>query len=163
MPRNFLVGSSFLATCGALVIFVTVLVMLFGPWIAPYGENQIVGGEFEQWNDQFLLGTDSQGRDFYSLVILGTRTTVGVALLATLLAFSLGSVMGFLAGIEAGWADRTLSWAADTIMAVPPFIWLMMLIPGAYGSGNSLVVGVCTIIFATPVYRLSRALARNAL
>ncbi len=163
MPRTFLAGSSFLATCGALVVFMTVLIMLFGPWIAPYGENQIVGPEFEAWNDQFLLGTDFQGRDFYSLLILGTRTTVGVALLATLPAFLLGSAMGFLAGIESGWVDRTLTWAADTIMAVPPFIWLFMLTPGAYGLGTSLVVGVCAIIFAAPVYRLARALARNAL
>jgi peptide/nickel transport system permease protein len=163
MPRTFFAGSSFLATCGALVILMTALIMLFGPWIAPYGENQIVGSDFEAWNDQFLLGTDFQGRDYYSLLILGTRTTVGVALLATLPAFLLGSAMGFLAGIEAGWVDRTLSWAADTIMAVPPFIWFITLVPGAYALGNSLVVGVCAVIFAAPVFRLARALARNAL
>ncbi len=163
MVRNFLAGSSLLATCGALVIFMTVLIMLFGPWIAPYGENQIVGSVYEPWNDQFLFGTDFQGRDFYSRLILGTRSTVGVALLATLLAFFLGSAMGFLAGIKTGWVDRTLSWAADTIMAVPPFIWLIMLVPGAWGLGSSLVVGVCAILFAAPVYRLARALARNAL
>jgi peptide/nickel transport system permease protein len=156
-------GSSFSTGCGILIVLATALIMLFGPWIAPYDASQIVGPGWAPWSEQFLLGTDTQGRDFLSLLILGTRTTVGVALLAALPAFLLGSFLGLFAGFQAGWIDRFLSWAADSVIAVPPFIWLILFVPPPFfGQGTWLVVAVCAIVFAPPAYRLSHALARNA-
>ena len=51
------------AKFGLCVIALYVFCALFAPWLAPYGEAEIVGSEFELWGEEFIFGTDALGRD----------------------------------------------------------------------------------------------------
>ena len=85
------------AKFGLLVIAAYIFVALFAPWIAPFGESEIVGKKFQPWSEQFLLGTDHLGRDMLTRILFGARNTVGIALLTTILAFVVGGILGILA------------------------------------------------------------------
>ena len=60
------------AKFGLVVVASYVFVALFAPILTPYGESEIVGAEFEEWGDPFLLGTDNLGRDMLTRLLYAT-------------------------------------------------------------------------------------------
>lgn len=148
------------AQFGLLVIIVYVLVALFAPWVAPYGESQIVGAEFEEWGEKFPVGTDNLGRDMLTRLIYGARNTVGIALITTLFAFLLGGVSGILAAVLGGWVDQVLSRAVDVLMAIPALIFAMLLL-SIFGTSIPSLIIIIGVLDSTRVYRISRAVSQN--
>ncbi len=152
-----------LATRIAVVVTAAyALVALLAPLLAPHGQAEIVGAQFELWGGDYPLGTDALGRDMLSRLIWGARNTVGIALLTTVLAFALGSVTGLLAAALGGWTDLALSRTVDVLMAVPPLIFILLAL-SALGPGLVNLVLVIAVLDATRVFRLSRAAAMNVM
>lgn len=150
------------AIFGNLIILIYAFVAIFAPLLAPYGQAEITGAQFEPWGAAYPLGTDALGRDMLSRLIWGARNTVGVALLTTVLAFAIGSVTGLLAAVLGGWVDLALSRLVDVLMAVPALI-LTLLALAALGPGVMNLVLVVSVLDATRVFRLSRATAMNVM
>ena len=133
---------------------------LFANMLAPYGETEVVGAQYEPWGPDFWLGTDNLGRDLLSRMIYGARNTVGLALLTTAIAFSTGSFLGILSALKGGWPDLILGRLVDILMSVPPLILALMLLALIGTSLTSMVV-VIAVIYLAPVFRLSRAAAQS--
>jgi peptide/nickel transport system permease protein len=148
------------AKFGLLVIVLYILVALFAPLLAPFGETQVVGEGFAPWGGQFLLGTDNLGRDMFSRLVYGARNTLGIAFLTTLLAFLLGGSCGLVAAIKGGWIDQGLSRVVDILMAIPQLIFALLILSVVGTTATSLVL-VIALLDATRVFRLSRAVAMN--
>ncbi|MDX9663455.1 ABC transporter permease [Pseudomonas sp. P5_152] len=148
------------AQFGLLVIVLYVLVALFAPLLAPFGETQVVGEGFAPWGGEFLLGTDNLGRDMFSRLVYGARNTLGIAFLTTLLAFLLGGLSGLVAAIKGGWVDQGLSRVVDILMAIPQLIFALLILSVVGTTATSLVL-VIALLDATRVFRLSRAVAMN--
>lgn len=148
------------AKFGLLVIVVYILVALFAPVLAPFGETQVVGEGFAPWGGQFLLGTDNLGRDMFSRLVFGARNTLGIAFLTTVLAFLLGGTCGLTAAIKGGWVDQGLSRVVDILMAIPQLIFALLILSVVGTTATSLVL-VIALLDATRVFRLSRAVAMN--
>jgi len=148
------------AKFGLLVIVVYILVALFAPVLAPFGETQVVGEGFAPWGGQFLLGTDNLGRDMFSRLVFGARNTLGIAFLTTALAFLLGGTCGLIAAIKGGWVDQGLSRVVDILMAIPQLIFALLILSVVGTTATSLVL-VIALLDATRVFRLSRAVAMN--
>lgn len=146
------------AQFGLLVIVAYILVALFAPVLAPYGETEVVGEGFAPWGGQFLLGTDNLGRDMFSRLVYGARNTLGIAFLTTLLAFALGGFCGLVAAIRGGWIDQGLSRLVDILMAIPQLIFALLILSVVGTNATSLVL-VIALLDATRVFRLSRAVA----
>jgi peptide/nickel transport system permease protein len=146
------------AKFGLLVILLYVLVALFAPVLAPYGETQVVGDGFAPWSGQFLLGTDNLGRDMFSRLVYGARNTLGIAFLTTVLAFLLGGLSGLIAAIKGGWVDQGLSRVVDILMAIPQLIFALLILSVVGTNATSLVL-VIALLDSTRVFRLSRAVA----
>lgn len=146
------------AKFGLLVIVLYVLVALFAPLLAPYGETQVVGDGFAPWSGQFLLGTDNLGRDMFSRLVYGARNTLGIAFLTTVLAFLLGGLSGLIAAIKGGWVDQGLSRVVDILMAIPQLIFALLILSVVGTNATSLVL-VIALLDSTRVFRLSRAMA----
>ena len=155
-----LVRAPMSAKFGILVIIVYILVALFAPVLAPYGETQVVGDGFAPWSGQFLLGTDNLGRDMFSRLVYGARNTLGIAFLTTVLAFLLGGLGGLVAAIKGGWIDQGLSRVVDILMAIPQLIFALLILSVVGTTATSLVL-VIALLDATRVFRLSRAVAMN--
>ncbi|MFJ3075982.1 MULTISPECIES: ABC transporter permease [Pseudomonas] len=148
------------AKFGLLVIVAYIVVALFAPLLAPYGETQVVGEGFAPWGPQFLLGTDNLGRDMFSRLLYGARNTLGIAFLTTSLAFLLGGLCGLVAAIKGGWIDQGLSRVVDILMAIPQLIFALLILSVVGTTATSLVL-VIALLDATRVFRLSRAVAMN--
>lgn len=148
------------ARFGMAVILLIAIVAVFAPVIAPYGETAVVGAQYEPWGGDYLLGTDNLGRDMFSRLVYGTRNTVGLALLTTIIAFTVGSVLGILAALQGRMTDRILSRTIDVIMAIPSLILALMLLTIVGTSIVSMIL-VIALIYVAPVFRLARASAQT--
>lgn len=148
------------ARFGMLVILIYVVTAFGAPVIAPYGETEIVGIEYEPWSEVYLLGTDNLGRDMLSRIIYGARNTVGVAFATTLLAFLIGSIAGLLAATLRGWADQLLSRVVDVMMAIPPLVFALLILT-IVGTNLINMILVIAVLDSTRVFRLTRAVAMN--
>ena len=164
------------AAFGILIVLLYALVAIFAPWIAPYGQEEILGqanivpgGDPELGGDpEFPLGTDQIGRDILSRLIYGARNTVGIAFATTCLAFFVGGTFGFLAATLGGWLDQLLSRIVDALMAIPALIFALLLLTIASVWSVQLgvpltlfMVVVIALIDSTRVYRLARAVGQN--
>lgn len=148
------------AIFGIVVVLGISLTAIFAPIVAPYGETEIVGPEFEPWGEEFVLGTDNLGRDMLSRLIYGARNTVGIALVTTGLAFVFGSFIGLLAATLGGWVDQLLGRIVDVVLAIPTLIaaLLFLTITGTSVINLILVIG---FLYSAPVFRLARAVSMN--
>lgn len=147
---------------GTLIGLIILGLMLFGavfaPWIAAYGENEIVGSTWEPMSSRFWLGTDQLGRDFLTRLLYGARATFFVAGMATVLSFCLGSFLGFTAATARGWVDQILSRLNDLMMSIPTLIFALVVLSVLEVNLTNLIL-VMAILDSTRVFRLSRAVA----
>lgn len=97
------------AWIGLILTGLLVICALFAPWIAPYGNGEIVADVWEPMSSVHWLGTDNLGRDLLSRMIYGARLTIYIAAMATALSFSLGAILGFTAAVVGGKLDMLIS------------------------------------------------------
>ncbi len=145
---------------GVFVVSLFGLCAIFAPWLAPYGQSQIVGDVWEPLFGEFVFGTDQIGRDMLSMLIYGARNMIALALLTTVCAFGLGSLLGFLAATMRGWVDQVLSRFVDVIISIPTLIFALIVLSST-GTSVFALVTVIAIIYAMPVYRIARAVAMD--
>ncbi len=148
------------AKFGVIVILIYFVVALFAPLLTPYGESEVVGVEFEEWGEEFILGTDNLGRDMLTRLLYGARNTIGIALITTILAFLIGGVGGILAATLGGWLDQVFSRVVDILMAIPALIFALLLLT-IFGTSIPVLVLVIAVLDSTRVYRLARAVSLN--
>ncbi|GMB80596.1 ABC transporter permease [Shinella zoogloeoides] len=146
------------AWIGILGIAVALFCALFAPFIAPHGESEIVGSVWQPMGGDFLLGTDNLGRDLFSRLIFGARTTIFVALAATVLSFSLGMLLSFTAAVTGGFVDQVFSRFNDLMMAIPTLIFALVVL-AVLPQQLWILILVMAILDSTRVYRIGRAVA----
>ncbi len=145
---------------GMIVILFYLICALFAPWIAPYGEAEIVGKQYELASAKSWLGTDQIGRDLLSRMIYGARNTIGIALITTGFSFVIGGSLGVLAALKRGWLDQGISRVVDAFLAIPVLIFALMLLAVA-GRGIFNLIIILALLDATRVFRLARSVALN--
>lgn len=145
---------------GFAIIFLYAFAALFAGVIAPYGETQVVAGEFEPWSAAYLLGTDNLGRDMFSRLLYGARNTVGIAVVTTLLAFAVGGAAGLVAVVLGGWVDQFFSRLVDVLMAIPQLVFALLLLT-ILGTSIPSLITVIALLDSTRVFRLARAVGMN--
>lgn len=150
--RNILVG-------GALAGLFVALALLSFVW-TPYPTdgvdipNKLLEPSITHW-----LGTDHYGRDILSLIMVGARTSIAVAIVAVGIGMALGIPLGLWAAARAGgWIDEIVMRANDLIFAFPSLV-IAILITAVFGA-SALNAIIAIGIFNIPVFaRLSRGAA----
>jgi peptide/nickel transport system permease protein len=148
------------AWLGMLVVGAYVFVCVFAPFIAPYGEAEIVGRQYAPWGGTFLFGTDQLGRDMFSRLIYGARNTIGIAILTTGLSFAIGCTLGLLSAVRGGWTDLLLGRLVDVLMSIPQLIFALLLLL-IYGPSVANLIFIIAVLDSTRVFRLTRSIAMN--
>ena len=137
------------------------LIAAAGPWLLPHSASDMgAAGVFEKVSLTHPFGTDYLGRDMLSRIMDGARYTIGVALIATLLACAAGTLLGLLAAVNGGWFDAALSRLLDTVVSIPSKM-LALVIVAAFGSSVALLIAMAAIVYTPGCYRIIRSLAVN--
>ena len=123
----------------AILIAVIVLSAVFAPWVAPHNPfdlktlnllDAFTPPAFTgRGNPGYLLGTDDQGRDVLSAIIYGSRMSLLVGVLATLLAMVIGVTLGLLSGYVGGKLDAFIMRVADVQLSFPAIL-IALLVDG---------------------------------
>lgn len=148
------------ASFGLFVVGVYAIAGIFAPIITPFGEAEVITSAFAPADENMLLGADQLGRDMFSRIIYGARNTVGLALLATTLAFLMGAIGGMIAATKGGWFDQIMGRVVDVIMSVPSLIFALLLL-SIFGTNLAILVVIIAVIYSPRVFRLTRAVAGN--
>ncbi|MBB3659400.1 peptide/nickel transport system permease protein [Rhizobium sp. BK650] len=146
------------AWIGMIGIAIAFIFALFAPLIAPYGETEVVGSVWQMPDAQYVFGLDNLGRDILSRLIYGARTTLFVALAATVISFSLGVILSFTAAVSRGVIDMVFSRFNDLMMSIPTLIFALVVL-AVLPQNIIVLILVMAILDSTRVYRLGRAVA----
>lgn len=142
---------------GSAISLVIVLLALFGPWLAPYGENQIVGKPFTMAGS--FLGTDYLGQDVWSRVLYGGRTLLLIAVLATIVGVVIGLIVGVSAAYVGGWFDEIVMRLNDVLLAFPQILLALVILTAVQQPTWWMIVGIVGIAHAPRVARVARGVA----
>jgi len=119
---------------GLGIILVLVLTAIFAPFVAPcdptigsLGDRLTPPSWQEGGSSAHILGTDVLGRDTLSRLIYGGRTSLAVAVIAILVAGSMGSLLGIAAGYLGGWVDIIIMRVVDLAFSFPTILLAMVL------------------------------------
>ncbi|MCC6722045.1 MAG: ABC transporter permease [Bacteroidia bacterium] len=74
-----------------------------------------------------ILGTDRYGRDLFSRLIIGTRSSIAVGVVAVFISLLTGLVMGLLSGFFRGWVDGIIMWLINIIWSLPTLMFVIAL------------------------------------
>lgn len=109
--------------------------------LLPFSMKDAAPPEARQWitdklikTQTFYLGTDKYGRDIFSRLLLGTRVSIAVGLVAVILSLSIGVLLGALAGYFGGWVDAIVMWLINMLWAIPTLL-LVFAITLTVGKG----------------------------
>ena len=137
------------------IVLAIVILAILAPVIAPYDPNAI-NPEFSAAPSlRHLLGTDSIGRDMFSRLLYGTRVSLLVGFLSTLLATGLGTVLGLIAGYFGGVADMIIMRITDTVMSFP-YILLILVASVIFSPGMWNIILILGFVDWPGVARLVR-------
>ena len=147
-----------LALLGLAIVIALVLVAAFADVLAPYSAytgdlrtTRLLAPSPAHW-----FGTDDQGRDILSRVLVGSRITLTVVILVAVLAPPLGLLVGTVAGYAGGWVDAVLMRVTDVFLAFPRLI-LALAFVAALGPGIANAALAIAITSWPPYARIARA------
>lgn len=121
------------ALFGLLIVVAVVVLALAAPLIAPFNPDEqmfdgltLEGAPMPPGN-QFMLGTDTLGRDLFSRLLFGARTSLLIGLVANGVAVAIGLFVGIVAGYLKGWAGNLMMRFTDLMMAFPALLLAIVL------------------------------------
>jgi peptide/nickel transport system permease protein len=103
------------------------------------------------------LGTDELGRDFYTRLVYGARSSLVMSVLIVAIGAALGTVVGVVAGMAGGWLDEVLMRIVDLFLSLPGFV-LALALAAALGRGERSVVIALSVIWWPGYARLLRGM-----
>src|SRR5947209_16801860 len=156
------------ALAGSAVFLLLVVVTLFGPLVYHASESTINFGQALQYPSlAHPFGTDDLGRDLLARALLGGRVSMAVGMVAVLIAITLGTFIGAVAGFFGGRIDNALMRVTDLFLALPALPLLLMVtylfrdplkkVLGPEVGIFLLIVGVIGALNWMPLARLVRA------
>jgi ABC-type dipeptide/oligopeptide/nickel transport system permease subunit len=147
---------------GSLILFLVILgAGVFANWTAPYAYDEIDllnTGSPPTIEGKHFFGTDLIGRDYFSRVLYGIRTTAQVAFIVAALSTLIGTIVGAVSGYFGGWVDNALMRLTDLFLTLPALP--VLLVAAAFvGSGKPLRVAVIlSFLFWTGLARIVRGM-----
>ncbi len=149
-------GQNKLALVALFVLIIFILTAIFADQIAPFDPLKTSDFAFEPPSLKFLFGTDDLGRDIFSGVVHGARTSILIGVIVTLLSTLIGVSVGATAGYAGGFWDDFLMRVTELFL-VPPRFFLALVIVALFGSTFFYLVIILSFTYWTTMARVVRA------
>jgi peptide/nickel transport system permease protein len=125
--------------------FVVLLLILGFGFLGPMIFNRpdalvTVGGLYDSPSPKAWLGTDNFGRDVFTQLMYGVRTSLIIGVVAGLVAILLGLIVGTLAGFAGGWVEEVMMAATNVVITIPSIV-ILILLSLAIGTRSIVVMG----------------------
>jgi peptide/nickel transport system permease protein len=144
-------------TVPAVLLFLIIAACVLAPVLTSADPmHSSVSDALAPFSGRHPLGGDGVGRDVLARLLYGGRQSVVGALLAVLVATTVGAPFGLVAGYVRGWFDSATSWVFNLVMATPGIVVLLVVIV-AFGNSIYLAMIVFGVLLAPNVFRLVRA------
>lgn len=142
----------------ALAILIAVLTLALGADIVFPGNpfRMVARPNLPPLSPGHLFGTDMLGRDLAAAIVHGSRPTLTIASLATILAVSFGTIVGAIAGYYGAWIDDAIMRVTEFFQAIPSFLFAIVLIAVVTPSRSSIILAIAIVSWPT-LARLARA------
>ncbi len=143
---------------GVILLSVIVLTAVFAPFIAPfdpYDVDQRDGSGLPP-SGAHLLGTTSWGEDIFSMLIFGSRVSLGIGLVTGLLIACIGALMGILAGYVGRAVDMLIMRIVD-VMLVIPTLPITIVLTNLFGKSYMMLIFIFTLFGWTGLARVIRS------
>lgn len=114
-------------TLSLALLLAVVALGLLGPLVSSRDPLLMSGGMFEAPSREHWLGTDNFGRDVFTQLLYGTRTSLYVGAIAGLVATAIGVAVGALAGYRGGWLDEMLMGLTNVFITIPSIVILILV------------------------------------
>jgi peptide/nickel transport system permease protein len=128
--------------------FFTAILMIFvvlGPYIVPQDPYEFSENRLMPPSTTNIMGTDNLGRDLLSRLILGSRYSLGISLVAVGISLLLGIILGSISGFYGGTIDRVLMLIMDALYIFPSFIYMLVMVvvlgPGIWQTTLAISIG----------------------
>ncbi|RFU22327.1 ABC transporter permease [Geodermatophilus marinus] len=144
------------AIAGAVIVVVFLLVAAFAPWLAPRDPlaqtllSEIRPGYIPGSREGFPLGVDNLGRDVLSRLIVGSRQSLLIGVVSTLLGAVVGMAIGVLAGALGGWVDSVVMRFVDILLSIPGLLMAISISVLLGQNQYSLVIAIA--VTQVPVF-----------
>ena len=146
---------------GALVVALLMLVALAAPWVATHNPLlQDLNAALQPPTGAHWFGTDEYGRDVFSRLVYGARTTLYIVALVTIVVGPVGLAVGAAAGYFGGWVDTVIMRVTDIFISFPSLV-LALAFVAALGPGLEHAVIAIALTAWPPIARLARAETRT--
>jgi peptide/nickel transport system permease protein len=130
---------------GAFLVAILLAFVLAGPFIAPYDAYAMSSDTLKPPSGQHYMGTDNLGRDLLSRLIVGSRYSLGISLVAVGFSLIVGLLLGSASGFFGGNLDRILMLLMDALYIFPSFIYVLIMVvvmgPGIWQTAFALSIG----------------------
>lgn len=142
---------------GLIVVATLMFVAALAPWIAGHDPLlQNLGGALQAPSSAHWFGTDEYGRDVFARLVYGSRITLYIVLLVTVIVGPIGLLVGTVSGYFGGWVDSLFMRITDIFISFPSLVLALAFI-AALGPGLEHAVIAIALTAWPPIARLARA------
>ncbi|MEM5461537.1 ABC transporter permease [Paraburkholderia phytofirmans] len=131
---------SHLSIVGLVIVMLLAILAIAGPWIVPFPQQALgavdTASRFQPPSLAHLFGTNELGQDLFTLVLSGSRISLFAGAAIVLLAATVGTVVGAIAGYFRGWVDEILMRVVDLMLTLPSLI-LALAVAASLGASLS--------------------------
>ena len=135
--KGLLRQKNFMFKLGLVIFFGWLVIAILAPVIAPYSptaQDVVLG--YSAPSAEHWFGTDELGRDVFSRVLYGSRLSLAIGILPSIVSLAIGILAGLLAGYFGGWLDYIIMRIADVMLSIPSLLLAMVVM---YTLGSSTV------------------------
>jgi len=159
-PRQFIVDfSRDRIAIGALAVLALILfAAVFAPLLSPQNpynlaqldilDSKLAPGAKAGEGFTYWLGSDEQGRDMFSAILYGLRISLGVGVMSTLVALTIGTAVGLISAYAGGWLDNLIMRLVDLQLSFPSILIALILLAVVGQGVDKIVIALITVQWA---------------
>lgn len=141
MIKSFIQNKT--AVISSIIIVIIILLAVFAPFLTPYDvARQDLVSRLNPPGEGHLLGTDELGRDVLTRLLFGTRVSLLIAIVPTVLAVFVGTVLGIAGAYYGKFIDTLIMWFVDVTLAFPGMLLAMVIMYTFGGSMSSVILSI---------------------